>query len=150
MSQRRHVPGNCPVCGEALVVTRLTCTSCGSALEGTFQPGEIGAPASAGAERFGRLARLDTAQLQFVEVFLRCRGVIKNVEDMLGISYPTVKARLANVLETLGFESDDERPVDREMRREILADLSSGRISVEEAHRRLRAQETQDSAEDDA
>ncbi|HEX3271485.1 MAG TPA: DUF2089 domain-containing protein [Ktedonobacterales bacterium] len=150
MSQRRHVPGNCPVCGEALVVTRLTCTSCGSALEGTFQPGEIGAPASAGAERFGRLARLDAAQLQFVEVFLRCRGVIKNVEDMLGISYPTVKARLANVLETLGFESDDERPVDREMRREILADLSSGRISVEEAHRRLRAQETQDSAEDDA
>jgi hypothetical protein len=151
MSQRRHVPGNCPVCGEALVVTRLTCTSCGSALEGTFQPGEIGAPVSAGAERFGRLARLDAAQLQFVEVFLRCRGVIKNVEDMLGISYPTVKARLANVLETLGFESDEERPAaDREMRREILADLSSGRISVEEAHRRLRVQETQDNAEDDA
>jgi len=148
MSQRRHVPGNCPVCGEALVVTRLTCTSCGSALEGTFQPGEIGAPASAGAERFGRLARLDSAQLQFVEVFLRCRGVIKNVEDMLGISYPTVKARLANVLETLGFESDEERPaVDREMRREILADLSSGRISVEEAHRRLRAQENAESDE---
>jgi hypothetical protein len=100
-------------------------------------------------ERFGRLARLDAAQLQFVEVFLRCRGVIKNVEDMLGISYPTVKARLANVLETLGFESDEERPAaDREMRREILGDLSSGRISVEEAHRRLRAQETQESAED--
>ena len=150
MSQRRHVPGNCPVCGEALVVTRLTCTSCGSALEGTFQPSEIGAPASAGAERFGRLARLDAAQLQFVEVFLRCRGVIKNVEDMLGISYPTVKARLATVLETLGFESDEERPVDREMRREILGELSSGRISVEEAHRRLRAQETQDNREDDA
>jgi hypothetical protein len=116
-----------------MVVTRLSCGSCGSALEGTF---------AAGAERFGRLARLDAAQLQFVEVFLRCRGVIKNVEDMLGISYPTVKARLASVLDTLGFESDDERPAaDREMRREILADLSSGRISVEEAHRRLRAQE---------
>jgi hypothetical protein len=142
MSQRRHVPGNCPVCGEALVVTRLTCTSCGSALEGMFQLSEIGAPSTAGAERFGRLARLDTAQLQFVEVFLRCRGVIKNVEDMLGISYPTVKARLANVLEALGFESEEERPVDRELRREILGDLSSGRISVEEAHRRLRAQES--------
>jgi hypothetical protein len=55
------------------------------------------------------------------------------------------------VLETLGFESDEEHPAaDREMRREILAELSSGRISVEEAHRRLRAQETQDNVEDDA
>src|SRR5215471_4781041 len=143
MSQRRRVSGICPVCGETMVVTRLSCGSCGSALEGTFQLSEIGAAPAAGAERFGRLARLDAAQLQFVEVFLRCRGVIKNVEDMLGISYPTVKARLANVLETLGFESDEERPAaDRELRREILADLSSGRISVEEAHRRLRAQET--------
>jgi hypothetical protein len=142
MSQRRRVSGVCPVCGETMVVTRLSCTSCGSALEGTFQLSEIGAPSTAGAERFGRLARLDTAQLQFVEVFLRCRGVIKNVEDMLGISYPTVKARLANVLEALGFESEEERPVDRELRREILGDLSSGRISVEEAHRRLRAQES--------
>jgi hypothetical protein len=139
MSQRRRVSGICPVCGETMVVTRLSCASCGSALEGTFQLSEIGASPSSGAERFGRLARLDTAQLQFVEVFLRCRGVIKNVEDMLGISYPTVKARLANVLDTLGFESEEERPAaDREMRREILADLSSGRISVEEAHRRLR------------
>jgi hypothetical protein len=141
-SQRRHVSGICPVCGETMVVTRLSCGSCGSALEGTFALSEIGASPAAGVERFGRLARLDAAQLQFVEVFLRCRGVIKNVEDMLGISYPTVKARLASVLDGLGFESDDERPaVDREMRREILADLSSGRISVEEAHRRLRAQE---------
>jgi hypothetical protein len=142
MGQRRRVPSVCPVCGETMVVTRLSCTSCGSALEGTFQLSEISAPSSAIAERFGRLARLDAAQLQFVEVFLRCRGVIKNVEDMLGISYPTVKARLANVLEALGFESEEERPADRELRRVILAELSSGRISVEEAHRRLRAQET--------
>jgi hypothetical protein len=131
-----------------MVVTRLSCGSCGSALEGTFQLSEIGAAPAAGVERFGRLARLDPTQLQFVEVFLRCRGVIKNVEDMLGISYPTVKARLANVLDTLGFESEDERPADREMRREILADLSSGRISVEEAHRRLRAQETPESSDE--
>src|SRR5262252_10951350 len=128
-----------------MVISRLSCRNCGSALEGAFslrdqssgfdaQLWQNGAPGD--EARYGRLARLDGTQLQFVEVFLRCRGVIKNVEDMLGISYPTVKARLANVLETLGFEIDEERPAaDREMRREILADLSSGRISVEEAHR---------------
>jgi hypothetical protein len=143
MSQRRRVSGVCPVCGETMVVTRLSCGACGSSLEGVFQLSEVGAAAPGGAERFGRLARLDPAQLQFVEVFLRCRGVIKNVEDMLGISYPTVKARLANVLDTLGFEAEDDLPAagEREMRREILADLSNGRISVEEAHRRLRSQD---------
>ena len=138
-SQRRHVSGICPVCGETMVVTRLSCGSCGSALEGTFALSEIGASPAASAERFGRLARLDAAQLQFVEVFLRCRGVIKNVEDMLGISYPTVKARLADVLNAMGFGPDEDLPDGdrRRERREILADLAAGRISTEEAHRLL-------------
>jgi hypothetical protein len=66
---------------------------------------------------------------------LRCRGIIKNVEDMLGISYPTVKARLADVLETMGFGPEEDSPAadHRRMRREILADLAAGRISTDEA-----------------
>ncbi len=53
---------------------------------------------------------------------------------MLGISYPTVKARLANVLETMGFgpEGDVAVAEQRRMRREILADLAAGRISTDE------------------
>jgi hypothetical protein len=72
-----------------------------------------------------------------VETFLRCRGIIKNVEDMLGISYPTVKARLAGVLETMGVAADEDIPAAarrRAQRRKILADLAEGRISTEEAH----------------
>lgn len=141
----------CPVCGDRMTISRLSCGHCGSALEGAFRvrgsaaSGSLG-PRSGGraarAEedgRYGRLARLDAAQLDFVETFLRCRGVIKNVEDMLGISYPTVKARLADVLNTLGFGPDDELPDGdrRRERREILADLAAGRISTEEAHRLL-------------
>jgi hypothetical protein len=128
----------------------MTCGHCGSALEGAFIVGgrqdglpvrrsvPLGARADLEA-RFGRLARLDAAQLEFVEAFLRCRGVIKNVEDMLGISYPTVKARLANVLEAMGFAADEEQlaPESRRQRREILADLAAGRITTEEAHRQL-------------
>ncbi len=58
---------------------------------------------------------------------------------MLGISYPTVKARLASVLETMGFGPDGESaaPERREARREILADLAAGRITTEKAHRLL-------------
>jgi hypothetical protein len=157
---RTHpVGGTCPVCGDQMVVTRLSCGTCGSSLEGAFRLGAAGARTATGPlggmppggaaglreERYGRLTRLDDAQLQFVEAFLRCRGVIKNVEDMLGISYPTVKARLASVLETMGFGPDGELPAPerRQARREILADLAAGRISTEEAHELL-ARETSD------
>jgi hypothetical protein len=159
MPQTFELDGTCPLCGGALLVTRLTCTQCGTALEGSFSlppgagrrtpSGPLGARGD-GEARFGRLARLDAVQLDFVEAFLRCRGVIKNVEDMLGISYPTVKARLADVLATMGFGPDDELPgADRRReRREILADLATGRITTEEAHRLLlRGQDP--AAEDD-
>jgi hypothetical protein len=141
--------GICPVCGEQMVITRMSCGACGSSLEGALHLGEPGARPGARKDtskdareteaRFGRLARLDDAQLQFVEAFLRCRGVIKNVEDMLGISYPTVKARLANALETMGFGAEDELPAAdrRQARREILAALTAQRITTEQAHRLL-------------
>lgn len=146
--------GLCPICGGAMVVTRLQCGQCGSALEGAFRltgDGD-GAPTSSPATlptaqaqvaqalaRFGRLARLDPTQLEFVEVFLRSRGVIKNVEDVLGVSYPTVKARLASVLDAMGFGATEEPATgdERQWRRQILLDLRDGRITAEEAHRRL-------------
>jgi hypothetical protein len=145
MERTHTIDGVCPVCGDEMVIARLSCGNCGSALEGSFvlspSSEEYDAEYSSGRRdertesRFGRLARLDTLQLEFVEVFLRCRGIIKNVEDMLGISYPTVKARLADVLETMGLGTEEEMPSadHRRVRREILADLAAGRISTDEA-----------------
>lgn len=141
MEQTNKVDGSCPVCGYDMVISRLSCSNCGSALVGSFALAERSAsPVTPGGDRsdearFGRLARLDSTQLEFVEVFLLCRGIIKNVEDMLGISYPTVKARLADVLETMGVGPEEDLPVAdrRRMRREILADLAAGRISTDEA-----------------
>jgi hypothetical protein len=159
MPQPFELDGFCPVCGGEMLVSRLSCTQCGSALEGSFRlrgqtsgeapslPGRRtpSGPLSARSgraddeARFGRLARLDAAQLDFVEAFLRCRGIIKNVEDMLGISYPTVKTRLADVLNAMGFGPEEDLPDGdrRRERREILADLAAGRITTEEAHRLL-------------
>jgi len=146
MMHTHEVDGSCPVCGNAMYVSRLSCDRCGSALEGalalTGQPtARRNGAASAGREadeRFGRLARLNDQQLEFVEVFLRCRGTIKDVEDMLGISYPTVKSRLANVLETMGFCGDEKlTTAPRHARRDILGRLATGEISTEEAHRLL-------------
>lgn len=153
MPQTWKAPEICPVCGDHLTITRLSCDRCGSALEGKFEaPAGVGearevtrrsGPLSGAGRgdvaRFGRLTRLDDEQLEFVEVFLRCRGVIKNVEDVLGVSYPTVRARLNVVLEAMGFGADEE-PVAadrRKARREILSELAAGRISAEEAHELL-------------
>ena len=144
MPETYEVDPSCPVCGDTMIVSRLTCLRCGSALEGSFHlagAGSLGPRAARLDEeaRYGRLARLDATQLEFVETFLRCRGVIKNVEDMLGISYPTVRARLAGVLSAMGFGPEEELPAadQRRERREILADLAAGRITTEEAHRLL-------------
>jgi len=114
-----EVLGQCPVCGEALEVTRLQCPSCRTAVEGRFT--------------LDRFARLNSEQLAFLEAFLRARGVIKDVEEALGISYPTVRGRLDELLRTLDLGDDRERERERERRRIILADLSDGKISSEDA-----------------
>jgi hypothetical protein len=112
-----------------MAVVRLQCHTCGSALEGEFS--------------LGPLASLSQEQARFVEVFLKARGKIKDVEEELGISYPTVVSRLNEVIATLGYEVRGEEPPPEaediaERRRAILDDLASGAISAAEAARRLR------------
>lgn len=116
--------GACPSCAAAMEVRKLECPECGVTVEGRFEAGP--------------LARLGREELAFVEVFLRARGKIKDVEEDLGISYPTVVARLNEVLVSLGFESPpEEATVTR--RQEILDDLAAGRLSATEAAERLRS-----------
>ncbi len=124
---RPTVLGQCPVCAHELAVTRLQCGHCGTAVEGQFS--------------LGRFARLKGDQLVFLEVFVKNRGIIKDVEAELGISYPTVRARLDDVLRTLGFATGGEdglRPSQaRDERRSILEELRHKRITADEAARRL-------------
>jgi hypothetical protein len=115
----------CPVCGDDLRIVRLECPGCGSALQGNFS--------------LGRLARLTREQLQFVEVFIRCRGKIKDVEEELGISYPTVVARLNEVVQAMGFEVRQEDADLAARRQQILDDLAAGRLTAADAAGRLRA-----------
>lgn len=116
--------GACPSCDSAMEVRRLECPSCGVAVEGRFD--------------IGLLAKLSRDQLAFVEVFLRSRGKIKDVEEELGISYPTVVARLNEVLISLGFEAGED-PREAERRQRVLDDLAAGRLSASDAAEQLRA-----------
>ncbi|HID89764.1 MAG TPA: DUF2089 domain-containing protein [Anaerolineales bacterium] len=117
------VPTECPVCHDDLLVTRLVCRKCGTALEGRFT--------------MGRLAQLTPDQLHFVEVFLRCEGKITRVQEELGISYPTVRSRLEEVIRALGYEVGKDQADLEERRQEVLERLARREITSEEALRLL-------------
>ncbi len=119
----REALGKCPVCGQNTEVTAISCNECGTKIEGHFQ--------------LCRFCRLTEEQKSFIETFIKCRGNIKEVEKELGISYPTVKNRLEDAANALGYnnspafsynESDDTG-----RRREILDLLESGELNVEDA-----------------
>ena len=117
------VPTECPVCHDDLLVTRLVCRNCGTALEGRFT--------------MGRLFQLTPEQIHFVEVFLRCEGKLNRVQEELGLSYPTVRSRLTEVISALGYEVGQERESAEESRQAILERLARREISSEEAFRLL-------------
>ena len=112
------MPTRCPVCEDELFVTRLVCQNCGSALEGRFST--------------GRLSQLSSDQLHFVEIFLRCEGKLNRVQEELGVSYPTVRNRLGEIVQSLGYDVLATR-VDNEQRREVLERLARKEISSEDA-----------------
>jgi len=82
----------CPICGGELAVTRLHCRSCATTLEGDFN--------------VGRFARLSREHFALLESFLRSKGNLKEMERELGISYPTVRARVDALLRALGLADE--------------------------------------------
>lgn len=128
----------CPVCEGVLHVSELSCVACATSLRGRFP--------------LSPLARLTPEQQSFIETFVRCRGVIRDVERALGISYPTVRARLDTVVEALGQAMGEayEIPVpapplppmetaEREvLRRDILRQVEEGTMSPGQAAGLLR------------
>lgn len=122
------IPTVCPVCGNPLTVTKLHCRTCDTTLEGHFQG--------------GRLSQLTAEQLQFVEIFLQCEGKIKAVESRLNLSYPTVRARLRDVIRALGYEAvdvpDEADVLGEDERRQLLDELAAGRMSSDEVLAALR------------
>ncbi len=120
------IPGQCPLCGGQTEVREVACLHCDIHIRGQFS-----------LARFDRLA---PEQAQFLEAFLRCRGIIRDVEAMLGISYPTVRARLDSLLAALDFDAASApKPEDAaERRKAILAAISAGTLDADSGLAALR------------
>ncbi len=127
MSKAYPQPTRCPICQGQLQVTQLTCTECGTSLQGHF----INC----------KFCTLEPEHLQFLEVFLRNRGMLAGVERELGISYPTARNKLDALLLALGIAPlpQVENGELEAQRKQILDMLEQGEITAEEAARKLRS-----------
>jgi hypothetical protein len=117
---KKKIVSLCPVCSSELSLTRLSCTSCKTAIE-TSVP-------------IPPFFRLPEDLQDFVMVFLRCRGNIRDAEKILGISYPTVCKRL-DLVNALLHNSPPPTPSKPS---DILEQLERGEISAKEAAQLLK------------
>lgn len=122
-------PGQCPVCSEKLDITKLNCPKCHTAIEGVFQPCEF--------------CRLPKDELNFLKVFIKCRGNIKDMEKELGLSYPTVRSKLDSLIQMLGFkvETKETRQMQEEIEKEkqkIIELLEKGELTAKEATEKIK------------
>ena len=101
--------------GAPLIVERVRLADRDIVLEGAFE--------------LPQLARLALEDQIFIAAFLKSHGSIKEMEQVFGVSYPTVKARLNRISERLEFIDTSPRP----SRAEVLERLASGEITADEA-----------------
>ena len=123
----RPLPTQCPISGGEIVVTRFYCPDSDITVEGRFY---VAAP----------FAQLTPEQVNFVEVFVRNEGKLNRMEEELGISYPTIRSRLHEVIRSLGYEpgrDEGQAGLSESDRRRVLEDLDAGKISAAEAMRLL-------------
>jgi hypothetical protein len=105
--------------GAAFVVERVRLVGKDIAIEGAFAPPQ--------------LARLTSEDQVFIAAFLRSHGSIKEMEQMFGVSYPTIKARLNRIAASLDFIDESPAPARSEVRAEVLDRLASGEITADQA-----------------
>lgn len=122
-----NIPNKCPACGGRILVTELCCDDCETSVKGRFSLPD--------------LACLSEGDNRLLNVFLSARGNIKEVERCLGISYPTVRARLEVMLGRLGLGQLQGEA--KRLRLEAVEKLERGEITAAEAVKRLRALEGQ-------
>jgi len=137
----RKILEKCPTCGGEFAVTELTCTTCDTVVRSQYSPCPF--------------CRLSPEDVEFMLVFVRNRGNVKDMERELGVSYWTIRGRLNEVITSMGLEPGGEPEADAPppppppraaapdpaaaaARSRVLDRLRRGEITAEEAAEQLR------------
>jgi len=103
---------NCPSCGEGMVISELKCPKCDLRVKKDFSPCEF--------------CQLPEDDYEFLKIFLRTQGKITDIEKILGVSYPTIKAKIEKLLKNLKLSPIEEK-------HDPIEALAHGELSVDEA-----------------
>ncbi|MCC6628720.1 MAG: DUF2089 domain-containing protein [Chloroflexi bacterium] len=125
-------PGRCPTCAQPLETRELACPTCATTVRGRWAP-----------DPFRRLTR---EQVTFLRLFVTSRGNLSDVERALGVSYPTVRAKLDDLIAALDEPSPTPpAPVtDHPDRQSLLAAVARGELDIDTALARLRRPPTEE------
>lgn len=127
------LPTQCPITGGPIVVTRFACPESDLVIEGEFV---VNTP----------FAQLTPEQVQFVEAFVRNEGKLNRMEEELQLSYPTIRARLHEVIRAMGHEPGKEElrytdaPQGTVDRQAVLQALHDGAIDFDTAMAQLQGE----------
>ena len=126
-----QLPDKCPICQGNVTVTRFYCPDCQTSVEGNF------------AAQQSPFHNLTADQMNFLLTFVRSEGRLNRMEEILGLSYPTLKNRLNDVIMALGFQPEKEvrLKLSDSQRQQILDDLENGLIDSNQALRYLQGED---------
>lgn len=96
---------SCPSCNRKMNITELNCPICEVTIKGTFF-----------SHRFGYLEK---EILDFMETFVLCRGNIKEIETVLGISYPTVRAKIDHMVDEVERIKKNELLTEKQIKKNV-------------------------------
>ena len=127
----RKILERCPSCGSDLEIAELRCTRCETQVRARYRPCDF--------------CRLTEEQSTFMRLFVASRGNLTELEKRLGVSYPTIRAKLDEVIERLGPvegvtplpPEPPHPPSPPRDRRALLEAVQRGELSPAEAARQI-------------
>ncbi len=129
----RKILEACPTCGGPLTITAVRCERCATEVHSQYQPCPF--------------CRLSPEQMNFMLLFVQNRGNLSDMEKALGVSYPTIRGKLDEVVRVVTAPPSPmaaETPPggvaggNANRRRDILAQIAAGKLSPTEGLAALR------------
>ncbi|NOZ72542.1 MAG: DUF2089 domain-containing protein [Chloroflexi bacterium] len=135
----KELPKTCPFCGGDLLVLSLACRQCDTHFQGRWFPGKGFEADADKLPILTRFAQLSSEQLKLLESFILCEGKLNRLQDEVGLSYPTLRSRLNDIIAILGGPTGSPDTATPLSRRQILDNLAAGEITAAEAAKLLQA-----------